>query len=485
MNRKKKMMIGVGILVIGGFAVSGVLGTNQSKASVQQIVGPKGGKLVKVGTADQVDIQSKVAASGVLEAQDEEITYAEGNQKIEVVHKKVGDSVKKGDVIITFEQETSDKLERELEKLNLQLQTATLSLNQLQTASKGDVLAAQTNVATIEKGLQDLVDNIAQNQRSIETMQKDLDTAKTDYTVTKELYDNGLASEKELTTAKQQVTNLEDKSVQLKDAVKSLETEKANMALKQESAVYSLNVLLNEVQDSTKSTTIAMKQNDIKALELQKQSLLEDLAKNKDTVVAPIDGVITELNFETGQMVAAGAALFKVIDPNALLVNCEVSPYYATQLQQGLKATVKYNGSTVVEIPGAISRIAPVAAVKNSGTTQTTTLPVEVSINGDLKGLKPGLVVDVKIVTDDVKGIVAVPLLATMEDKDGEAYLFIVKEDYTLEKRHVKQGASNNTYVEVSGVSVGEKVVTNPTEALDNGTLVNYMNPVTEDGVSK
>lgn len=433
----------------------------------------------------ETDIQSKVSASGTLEAKNSEIIYAEASNQILTIHKEVGDSVEKGDVVISFEPEAKEKIERELEKLELQLKTTELSLSQLQTASKGDILAAEANVATMEKMVLDTTDAIDQNKRTLEATKNDLKTAEEDYALTKELVDNGLAAEKELVTLEQNMTNLKDKIIQLETTIKSLEKDKENNTLKHENAVYSLNVLLNQVEDSSKQTSIAMKQNDIKNINLQKESLLEELKKATLEIVAPESGVITEVMVEEGQLVTAGAPLFKIIDPNALIVKCEVAPYYATQLKQGLPAVVKYSGSTSIEIDGEITKVSPTARTYTNGSTQSTTLGIEVAINGDLKGLKPGLVVDVKVVTEDVQDVVSVPLLATMEDKDGEVYLFVVKDDFTLEKRYVKQGASNNTLVQVSDVSVGETIVTNPTEALENGTIVNYVNPVQEEGTNK
>ncbi|MGL4735882.1 MAG: efflux RND transporter periplasmic adaptor subunit, partial [Cellulosilyticaceae bacterium] len=469
-------------LLIGGIAVTGVVGRSTTAAATN-LRGPKNGQIVKVATAGITDIQSKVAASGVLEAQDEQIIYAEGNNQVETVHKSVGDQVKKGDLILSFKTDSRQKLERELEKLGLQMQNAQIALDQLQSHSKSEVLNAQSNVSTIKKAIDDLEQNSVQTQRNVESTQKDLETAQKDYALIKELYDNGLAAEKELITANQQITTLTDRMSQLNESIDSLSREKETTQLKYETAIYNLEVLQGSEPDQTKIANIKMKQNEIKNLELQKVGLLEDLEKAQVKVTAPADGIITELTLEAGQLVSGGSILFKTIDPTVLKVECGISPYYATQLEVGLEAVIKYNGSRVIEIPGEISQIAPMAQTQSNGTSQTTTLPIEVSVAGDLKGLKPGLVVDVKIITEDVKDVVAVPLLATMEDQDGETYLFVVKDDFTLEKRYVKQGASNNTFVQVSDVKEGEQVVTNPTEALETGTVVNYQSTQTEDGV--
>ncbi|MEG0579630.1 MAG: hypothetical protein RR490_06925 [Niameybacter sp.] len=88
------------------------------------------------------------------------------------------------------------------------------------------------------------------------------------------------------------------------------------------------------------------------------------------------------------------------------------------------------------------------------------------------------------MITSDVKDVVAVPLLATMTDKEDNNYLFVVEEGGKLAKRVVKQGSADNQHVQVSDVVEGDIVVTNPTEALEDGMSVSYM-PMEEAEATK
>ncbi len=195
-----------------------------------------------------------------------------------------------------------------------------------------------------------------------------------------------------------------------------------------------------------------------------------------------MDGVISEVKVQDGSYVAPGAELVKIINPDQLVVKAEISPYYAAQLETGLKVAVKYNGSTTVETEGTVSMVSPVAVQKSAQdkSATSTAIPIEVVLDSS-KGLKEGLTVDLKIITSDVKDVIAVPLLATMTDKEDNNYLFVVGEDGKLSKRMVKQGAADNQYVQVSDLEVGDIVVTNPTEALEDGMSVRYL-PFEEAG---
>nr|WP_307988982.1 HlyD family efflux transporter periplasmic adaptor subunit [uncultured Niameybacter sp.] len=479
MKNKKRIIIIVIAVILGVFLLGGVLKGNKK---VTQLAGDPKGTLVNVGKAITTDIQTKISATGTVKAKAHETVFAEANTQIETVNVEVGDQVKKGDVLLTYDIETKENLQRDLEKLELQIETAHIALNQLQGSSKQSIMQAETEIANIDKNLLDLEESINQVETSLGIAKKDLEQANKNYDVVETLFKEGLASQKELddaekalVSAKEQVSSLQTKITSTKKNIETINMQKAN-------AQYNLDVLENRVQDETKTQNIAMKQNEIASLELQKASLLDQLSKVEERVLAPMDGIISEITVEEGNFVAPGTALVKIINPDELIVEAEISPYYAAQLETGLNVKVKYNGSTTVETEGVVSVVSPVAVQKKAvdKSAVSTAIPIEVTLNS-AKGLKEGLAVDLKIITLDVKDVVAVPLLATMSDKEDNNYLFVVGSDNKLEKRTVKQGAADNQFVQVSDVKEGDLVVTNPTEALEDGMSVSYL-PLEEAG---
>lgn len=479
MKGKKKIIGVIVVVLVILVGISSLIG-NKKKAPVS--AGDPKGQFVNVGVAIQTDIQTKISATGMVKAAESETVFSEMNTQVQKVNVEIGDTVKKGDVIITYEKEAQDNLKRELEKLELQMQNSQIALGQLQSASKQSVMQAETGVANAEKNILDLQDAVRSQETSLEMTNKDLETAQNNYHVTQELYDNGLASKSELDDADKALITIKDQMNTLETKIASSEKSLETAAMQQKTAQYDLDVLLNKVQDKTKAENIAMRQNELASLELQKQSILDQLNKATVVVTAPIGGVVSEIKVQDGSQVAKGNELVTIINTDKLIVKAEISPYYAAQLEKGLQVAVKYNGSTTVETGGNISMVSPVAVQKSAQdkSAVSTAIPVEVSLN-NATGLKDGLTVDLKIITSDVKGIVAVPLLATMADKEDNNYLFVVDEAGKLSKRIVKQGASDNQYVQVSDVVVGDLVVTNPTEALEDGMGVSYM-PLVEAG---
>ena len=479
MKIKKKLVVAIGATLIVLVMGMSLLGT-QNKGPV--LIGDPQGQLVNVEKAIEADIQTKISATGMVKADKNETVLAQLNTQVEKINVEVGDFVKKGDVLLTYEQETKENLQRDLEKLDLQIQSSKILLNQMQSASKQSVMGAETAVANAEKNILDLEDSIKSIETSLEISKKSLEKAQNNYDVTKQLHSEGLAAKTELDDAEQALMNANDQVNSLETKIQSTKKSLETAKMQQESAQYDLDVLLNKVEDQTKLENIAVKQNEIASLTLQKQALLEQLEKAAVNVIAPMDCVISEVKVQDGSYVAPGAELVKIINPDQLVVKAEISPYYAAQLETGLKVAVKYNGSTTVETEGTVSMVSPVAVQKSAQdkSATSTAIPIEVALDSS-KGLKEGLTVDLKIITSDVKDVIAVPLLATMTDKEDNNYLFVVGEDGKLSKRMVKQGAADNQYVQVSDLEVGDIVVTNPTEALEDGMSVRYL-PFEEAG---
>ena len=308
----------------------------------------------------------------------------------------------------------------------------------------------------------------------VENLKKDLQDAEKQLKVDEQLLAEGLISQNTIDTEKDAIADINQKIKQMNDTIALNAESLKTIDLQITSAQYDLDVLLNKEESTAKKEAIAAKQAEIKGYEKQIYDTKTSLNKATTTVVAPISGVITSLPMEEGMSVAAGTALFTIVDPSKLKVQCDISPYYAPDLKVGLDAIVKYTGSKTIEVDGTVSKIAAVATVKTTSSGETTSLPVDVEIKepGDI--IKPGFSVDVKIITNTRENVCVVPLLAVLEEDDNEYYVYVVKEDGSLEKRSVTQGLSNGLYIEVEGVAEGEMVISNPSDTLTEDTKVSY-----------
>ncbi len=469
----KKILIIVAVVVVMGILV--VAAIKNKPQTEDTIGGDKTGMRVQVEKVKTDNIQTKISSSGKLEAVDTQTVYLDTNNKIVTVVKEAGDTVKKGETILTLDKEAYLSNQKGLEVLESQLAAANQALNDLLgEGSKGDILKAQQGIAALEDSKKKLQNSIETTKANIETLERELATSEKQLKVDEELLSEGLISQDVVDKEKNSIEDMKQQIAQSKDSITLSQGEIKTIDLQITSSQYDLDVLLNKEESTAKKEAIAAKQAEIKGYEKQIYDTKTSLNKATTTVVAPISGVITSLPMEEGMSVAAGTALFTIVDPSKLKVQCDISPYYAPDLKVGLDAIVKYTGSKTIEVDGTVSKIATVATVKTTSSGETTSLPVDVEIKepGDI--IKPGFSVDVKIITNTRENVCVVPLLAVLEEDDNEYYVYVVKEDGSLEKRSVTQGLSNGLYIEVEGVAEGEMVISNPSDTLTEDTKVSY-----------
>ena len=471
MNKKKLAIFG-GIAVV---MIAFVMVAVKNKPDVEETIGGyKEGKRVQVEYIKEDNIETRISASGKLEAIDTKTIYLDANNKIVQLHKEVGDLVKKGEVIITLDKEAQISNEKQLDVLQTKLAAAQKGLNDLLGASsKGDILAAQSNIEQLKNTKTQTQKSINDSKISIANLQKELADSQEELQVNEALLAEGLMSQKEVDAVKDTITQTKQKIDQTSASITLNEQSLKTIDLQIETAQYKLDVLLNKVQDSSKEQAITAKQSEIKEIERQIYESKNSLSKTSTQVVAPIDGVITVLPKEEGMSVVSGTAILTIVDPSSLKVTCNISPYYAADLKTGLTAEVKYTGSKTVEVLGEVTKVSAVAEVEKTANGETASIPVEVQIKepGDI--IRPGFSVNIKLITDTRSNVCLVPILAVLEEEDL-SYVYIVGEDGTLEKREIEQGLSNGLYVEANNVKSGEIVVSSLEDFLEDGMKVSY-----------
>lgn len=468
----KKQLIG---LAIGAVMVIGVVfAVTKGSAKVRVSKSDRGAIPVQIHTVSTDSISAQISSAGEVEANNQESIYSQINGAIEEVMIEVGDQIKVGDVILRFDADTKTRLERDLEKLKLQLASAKTTLNDLTSgAEKQEILQAEASLVQIEKSEKDVLDAIATQTLSIEQIKRELETTIKMEQDQKELLDAGIIAKKEYDDIVDMRKAIEDKlataTIQLdgtKSSIKSIDAQKQN-------AQYALDVVKNNITDKNKKQAIELKQNEIKSIDIQIAALEDELFKAKLEVLSTVDGTVSEVMAEKGATVAVGTPLVTILDLSTLKVKSDISTFNGPQIQIGQEVIVKQDSLEAKEYSGVVTEIAPSAIKKQSGTSTSNVLPVTIEIKETQTELKPGYNVDVRIKTVEKDEAITLPILSIMEDEDLDyKYVFIIKDDNRLEKREVQELTLDNISIEVSGVEVGERVVADPTESLEEGMLV-------------
>lgn len=219
----------------------------------------------------------------------------------------------------------------------------------------------------------------------------------------------------------------------------------------------------------------------------------------KTTISAPIDGQITELNAEPGELVIvgtmnnAGTRILTIADLASVRLKAKVAESDVARVRAGQEATVRVNAYRNREFKGTVERVALSRGTESSfggsgassGTGSGGWFKCEVGLDlADGETLLSGLAANVDIVVNRSKGVL-VPSQALLERKLDDipanlaehplvdkvrkkATVVFCMVDGKAQLRLVRTGASNlaDTMI-LEGLSEGDVVVTGPYRVLE------------------
>lgn len=192
-------------------------------------------------------------------------------------------------------------------------------------------------------------------------------------------------------------------------------------------------------------------------------------------IQSPISGVVTERPLYAGETAAAGAPLLTVMDTSSLLAKVHLTQPQAQQLKVGDPASVTVPG---IEKPisGEVTLISPAL---DPG---STTVEVWVRLSNRDGSLKPGTAVHLLLAGRTVSNAFVVPAESLVTTPAGKKAVMIVGADGFAHIRDVSVGIQDNGLVQIlSGISVGDRVVTEGAYGLDDGTKVKVISGAAGD----
>jgi membrane fusion protein (multidrug efflux system) len=170
-------------------------------------------------------------------------------------------------------------------------------------------------------------------------------------------------------------------------------------------------------------------------------------------VQSPLAGVVTKLNTKAGEAADLTTVLAEVVDLDRLVVSVNVSSAELAGLKVGQAAEVFPADSTNVVQTSLVFASPQVDAKSGSGLVRAG-LPVN-------SGLRPGQFVKVRIISEEHKDCLAVPLDSVAKDAAGGTFVALVEGDKAVLKP-AKAGVREGDLVEVEGegLEAGKTVVT-------------------------
>ena len=240
----------------------------------------------------------------------------------------------------------------------------------------------------------------------------------------------------------QVLIELVDDELKLNEAEAHLAYQKLASQLKRKEALFNRQLLAKEEYEDLK---INVEQNKIR---WERARLALDYAR----VRAPVSGIIARRLVKLGDRVGGNSKLYEMVNLSRLIAHVHVPGQGMHNLAIGQPALVTTDFLPDTKFEGKILRISPVVD-PNSGTFKVT---LELDTQNRL--LRPGMFVNVHIVTATHPQAVLVPKRAVVYD-DGMPHVFVVS-DSTANKVRFEMGFDDTEFVEVlSGVKKGDQIV--------------------------
>ena len=197
---------------------------------------------------------------------------------------------------------------------------------------------------------------------------------------------------------------------------------------------------------------------------LEQHQLVEEIGiqETKLKVTAPASGMIIHKNVEEGEMVVSsesysgGTVLITIADLSRMIILTDINEVDIGKISLGREAKMTIDAFPDKKFGGKITHISPMATIGNNN---IRIFQVKVSIEDNLKELRPGMSANVTIIGKTRKNVVTIPIQAIFQDDDGNDIVYVVKSDTLITSAIVKIGINDLQKVEIlKGVAEGDTI---------------------------
>ncbi len=177
----------------------------------------------------------------------------------------------------------------------------------------------------------------------------------------------------------------------------------------------------------------------------------------KGKIVAPISGVVTQVNVNVGDIVPPNVEAITILDPASFRVVADVDELDITRIRPGQEAIVSFDAMPKSRYRARVDRIIPQAD------EVTKTLPVILRLTDGVLNLSEGLTANINIVQERHPNALTIPRRAILDERGNKARLFVLTERNTLQLDTVVLGVRGDDYVEIlDGLNEEARVVLDP-----------------------
>ncbi len=425
------------------------------------------------------NVLSTVSATGSIEPQAEVSLLFRSAGTVQNVLVTVGEAVKQGQLLA--ELDTTD-LTLALAQAKVSQDISTAQLKKLEAPPDPmDVAAAQAAVevaqagvsgadaalASAQAGYQDLLKGPNTTQQTINNSQLRqaeiaLDQAQQAYNKIKDQPDAGMfpqAAELQRATSSYEVAKAQAAKTE-EPATQAQLAQGLNQIAQAQSGLRQAQAQVVNAQNSLSDLLQGPKQEDIDIARAQlKQAQLSQLqaehALTNAQLVAPFDGVISQLNVKQGEQSTNGLPAVVLTDLNGFTMKVLVDEIDVRQVAVGQPVRLSIDALPDAEITGKVTKISPSAAnVNNVVAYEVTIVP-----DATEEPLRAGMSATAIITTAEVDDAVLIPNRYITLDRDtGKAYVYkLVNNQPALQE--IELGLRNERESQVlAGLDAGDTI---------------------------
>ena len=487
MSKKKKLIgVVVGVALIAVLIVAVVLRAGVKSRDKMKDMSTK----LQTTPLQKMDLTSSVSVTGTIASADSRsITSGLNDVEITSVAVSVGDYVKAGDVICTFDSATiEDELKEAQSEYSLQskksnktmndakdsisdaestyedgVNSGNDSINEAKEAYDNAVTArddakdayekAGDAVKTAKKAYEKVKDKRTTLKANMEAAQKTYEEAKANYEKASEVtdvdltsniydtyknaeaaYEQAKAEYDRVEQSKQNYENAKQQKTEKKDAYDNAETEVSNAYSKYEAAQ---NEAAKQNAKNAETITARKEEYSITAtetsnnLENQKNKVDQVADKLDDCVVtSPISGVVTSVLVEVGDTYK-GEEIAIIQDSENFVVDATVDEYDIGDIAKGMKAVIKTDATGDEELEGEVTFVAPTpnSTQGNAGnSSNTSNYSIQITLKDKNERLRVGMTAKTSIILGSASDVYAVAYDCVETDQEGAQKVVLVSD---------------------------------------------------------
>lgn len=454
------------------------------------------------------DVEQTLRTGGTVKSTETKSYFSTVTVPVSEIKVAVGDKVKKGDVLLKFDEDALAEAKQEAE-LKLQSNEGGYSSSVYKDNKYlADLSEANTNLAVLEqqisdhetylKGLQKTIEDkkawyanqgallqvsLLEWEKTINDEKKALEERNAYEAESQDMDDKEKREKREKDdAAKNQIAQDEETYLSLQEQVQYNSYEQQNNqeirdlereASEIEKIIADAKELKAKMESQKETSEDAMMDTgskekleaDTALQKLTNGETLESIEEVESGIVADFAGVVTEIDAVEGSMPAENGKLMVLESTDKVVVHANVSKYDLEKLAVGQETEIDIAGNVY---EGKVAKIEGMATTNNNG---AAVVGVDISIDKPDENIFLGVEAKVVVHTAKVEGVVAIPMELINSDRDGD--FVYVEENGVVAKKRITVGISSENLCEVKeGLAAGDKVIMSMGQEFEEGMAV-------------